>query len=259
MLGGRLCAELLDTWASGIPTLGIVNVVGSSVAREADGIMPTLAGPEIAVATTKAYSAQLVAAYMLALGLGVLRGTVNAEEEKKYVGELCALPQKIKELLSQKESFQCAADRLVSRNDIFYLGRGVDYASAMEGSLKLKEISYIHSEAYAAGELKHGTISLVEEGTVAVAVMTQDSLFDKMASNITEIKSRGAFVVAITASPVNEVKNLADLVISLPQIHPIFTPSLSVIPMQLMAYFVGVSRGFDVDKPRNLAKSVTVE
>ena len=245
--------------ARGIPTLGIVNVVGSSVAREADGVMPTLAGPEIAVATTKAYSAQLVAAYILALGLGVLRGTVNEEEEKKYAEELCILPHKIREILTQKERFQRIAHRFVARNDIFYLGRGVDYASAMEGSLKLKEISYIHSEAYAAGELKHGTISLVEEGTVAVAVMTQEALFDKMASNITEIKSRGAFVVAITASPVDEVENLADLVISLPQIHPIFTPSLSVIPMQLMAYFVGVSRGFDVDKPRNLAKSVTVE
>ena len=245
--------------ARGIPTLGIVNVVGSSVAREADGIMPTLAGPEIAVATTKAYSAQLIAAYILALGLGVLRGAVNEEEEKKYAEELGALPKKIKELLSQKESFQCAAARLVSRDGIFYLGRGVDYASAMEGSLKLKEISYIHSEAYAAGELKHGTISLVEDGTVAVAVMTQEALFDKMASNIIEIKSRGAFVVAITAHDLGESEKLADLVLTLPQIHPIFTPSLSVIPMQLMAYFVGVSRGFDVDKPRNLAKSVTVE
>ena len=245
--------------ARGIPTLGIVNAVGSSVAREADGVMPTLAGPEIAVATTKAYSAQLAASDILALGLGILRGAVKEEEERKYVEELCALPHKIKEILLQKELFKSVAERLASGTHVFYLGRGADYASAMEGSLKLKEISYIHSEAYAAGELKHGTISLVEEGTVAVAVMTQEALYDKMASNITEIKSRGAYVIAVTTFPMRESEGLADPVLSLPRSHELFSPSLSVIPMQLMAYYVGVMRGFDVDKPRNLAKSVTVE
>ena len=245
--------------ARGIPTLGIVNAVGSSVAREADGVMPTLAGPEIAVATTKAYSAQLAASDILALGLGILRGVVKEEEERKYVEELCALPHKIKEILLQKELFKSVAERLASRTHVFYLGRGADYASAMEGSLKLKEISYIHSEAYAAGELKHGTISLVEAGTPVIALATDPVLFAKAESNIREVRSRGARVILICREDADVPPESADEIIRLPIRSDLGVLFATLVTGQMIAYETAARLGCDVDRPRNLAKSVTVE
>ena len=243
----------------GVKTLGIVNVVGSSIAREADKVMYTWAGPEIAVATTKAYSAQLVAQYLLAIKFAQVRGKVTEAEVGEMLRDLKKLPDQVEMLLSHKEKIQKFANRFIVAKDIFFIGRGIDYAISMEGSLKLKEISYIHSEAYAAGELKHGTISLIEDGTPVVAVATQDALLKKTISNIVEVKTRGAFVMAVTNEGNTEIEKTADYVIYIPQTNAYFANSLAIIPLQLFSYYVAVGKGCDVDKPRNLAKSVTVE
>lgn len=252
-------AALRECKAKGFKILGIVNVVGSSIAREADSVMYTWAGPEIAVATTKAYSAQLVALYVLALKLAKVRGLVDENRFRGLLAELMRLPYHIEMLLGQKEKIQHFANRYVGAKDIFFIGRGIDYAISLEGSLKLKEISYIHSEAYAAGELKHGTISLIEDGTLVVAVSTQPKLYQKMISNIVEVKARGAFVMAVTCEENHEIEKACDYVIYMPETEPLFANSLAIIPLQLFGYYVAVGRGCDVDKPRNLAKSVTVE
>ena len=252
-------AALREAKTRGIQTLGIVNVVGSSIAREADKVMYTWAGPEIAVATTKAYSAQLVAQYLLALKFAQVRGTVTDQECEGMIGDLKKLPEQIELLLGSKERIQRFANRYVAARDVFFIGRGIDYAISLEGSLKLKEISYIHSEAYAAGELKHGTISLIEEGTLVAAVATQEALYKKTISNIVEVRTRGAFVMAVTNTGNTEIEKAADYVIYIPQTNRYFTNSLAIIPLQLFSYYVSVGRGCDVDKPRNLAKSVTVE
>lgn len=258
--------ETADTLAAlrlakekGVRTLGIVNVVGSSIAREADNVMYTWAGPEIAVATTKAYSTQLIAQYLLAMKFAKVRGTVAQEDFDAMIQSLERLPEQISLLLSHKENVQRFANRYLAAEHVFFIGRGIDYAISMEGSLKLKEISYIHSEAYAAGELKHGTISLIEDGRLVVAVLTQPELYKKTISNIQEVKTRGAFVMAVTTVGNTEVEKVADYVVYLPETNPIFANSLAIIPLQLFGYYVSIGRGLDVDKPRNLAKSVTVE
>ncbi|HIV25243.1 MAG TPA: glutamine--fructose-6-phosphate transaminase (isomerizing) [Candidatus Scatomonas pullistercoris] len=252
-------AALRQARALGSRTMGIVNVVGSSIAREADSVLYTWAGPEIAVATTKAYSTQLIALYLLALKFASARGTLRKEELQTMLEDLRQLPEQISLLLSHKEKVQKFANRYLAAEHIFFIGRGIDYAISLEGSLKLKEISYIHSEAYAAGELKHGTISLIEEGRLVVAVLTQPELYKKTISNIVEVKSRGAFVMAVTTAGNTEVEKVADYVIYIPETNPYFTNSLAVIPLQLFGYYVAIGKGLDVDKPRNLAKSVTVE
>ncbi len=252
-------AALRESKARGFQVLGIVNVVGSSIAREADACLYTWAGPEIAVATTKAYSAQLAALYMLAMKLAKVRGTIQEETFQQLLRDLRRLPDQIELLLGQKEKIQHFANRYLGARDIFFIGRGIDYAISLEGSLKLKEISYIHSEAYAAGELKHGTISLIEDGTLVVAVSTQPELFKKTISNIVEVKARGAFVMAVTGESNKAIEKASDYVVYIPETNPYFTNSLAIIPLQLFAYYVAVGRGCDVDKPRNLAKSVTVE
>lgn len=258
--------ETADTLAAlrlakekGVRTLGIVNVVGSSIAREADNVMYTWAGPEIAVATTKAYSTQLIAQYLLAMKFAKVRGTVSQNDFDAMIQSLERLPEQISLLLSHKENVQRFANRYLAAEHVFFIGRGIDYAISMEGSLKLKEISYIHSEAYAAGELKHGTISLIEDGRLVVAVLTQPELYKKTISNIQEVKTRGAFVMAVTTIGNTEVEKVADYVVYLPETNPIFANSLAIIPLQLFGYYVSIGRGLDVDKPRNLAKSVTVE
>lgn len=243
----------------GTTTLAIVNVVGSSIAREADKVMYTWAGPEIAVATTKAYSAQLIAHYLLAMKFAQVRGTITDLEIQSMQKELLKLPQQIELLLNHKDNIQRFANRYLAAQSVFFIGRGIDYSIAMEGSLKLKEISYVHSEAYAAGELKHGTISLIEEGTLVVAIATQEALFQKTQSNITEVKSRGAFVMAVTNAENMEMENVADFVIYIPSTNAYFANSLAIIPLQLFSYYISIGKGCDVDKPRNLAKSVTVE
>lgn len=250
-------AALRQAKTKGLKTLAIVNVVGSSIAREADYVFYTKAGPEIAVATTKAYSAQLVAMYLFALKIGEVRETI--EDMAKYLQELESLPGKVERLLDDKERLQWFASKLSNTNSIFYIGRGLDYAICLEGSLKLKEISYIHSEAYAAGELKHGTISLVEKGTMVISSLTQPDLYEKTVSNMVEVKSRGAALVAIASYGYYSIEDCADFVVYIPKTLPVFAASLAVIPMQLLAYYAAVARGEDVDKPRNLAKSVTVE
>ena len=252
-------AALRESKRRGFPVLGIVNVVGSSIAREADQVMYTWAGPEIAVATTKAYSAQLVALYLLAMKFGRAKGTLTDEKYSTLLEALKLLPDQIELLLSHKEKIQHFANRYIGARDVFFIGRGIDYAISLEGSLKLKEISYIHSEAYAAGELKHGTISLIEEGTLVAAVATQPELFQKTISNMVEVKARGAFVLAVTVEGNKEIEKAADYVIYIPKTAPVFANSLAIIPLQLFGYYVAVARGCDVDKPRNLAKSVTVE
>ena len=252
-------AALREARAHGVKVLGIVNVVGSSIAREADNVMYTWAGPEIAVATTKAYSTQLIAQYLLAIKFAQAKGLLGTQEVEQMVSELKQLPEQISLLLSHKESVQKFANRYLAAEHVFFIGRGIDYAISLEGSLKLKEISYIHSEAYAAGELKHGTISLIEEGRLVVAVLTQPELYKKTISNIVEVKSRGAFVMAVTNVGNTEVEKVADYVIYVPQTNPYFANSLAVIPLQLFGYYVSIGKGLDVDKPRNLAKSVTVE
>ena len=252
-------AALREAQKRGCRVLGIVNVVGSSIAREADNVMYTWAGPEIAVATTKAYSAQLIALYLLSLKFADVRGKITKEELSVYIKDLKRLPGQIELVMNNKERIQRFANRYIAAKDIFFIGRGIDYAISLEASLKLKEISYIHSEAYAAGELKHGTISLIEDGTLVAAVSTQPDLYKKTLSNIVEVKSRGAFVLAVTNVGNTEIEKTADYVIYIPETNPYFADSLAIIPLQLFAYYVSVGKGCDVDKPRNLAKSVTVE
>lgn len=252
-------AALRESQKRGFPVLGIVNVVGSSIAREADNLMYTWAGPEIAVATTKAYSAQLIALYVLAMKFAKARNQITAEKEREMLLDLKKLPDQIEMLLGNKEKIQHFANRYIGAKDIFFIGRGTDYAISLEASLKLKEISYIHSEAYAAGELKHGTISLIEEGTLVASVATQPDLYAKTISNMVEVKARGAFILAVTNEGNQEIEKVADYVIYIPQTNKYFTNSLAIIPLQLFGYYVAVGKGCDVDKPRNLAKSVTVE
>lgn len=252
-------AALREAKRKGARVLGIVNVVGSSIAREADNVMYTWAGPEIAVATTKAYSTQLIAIYLLAIKFAFVREKITEGELAEYIKDLKRLPQQIEMLLNNKERIQRFANRYIAAKDVFYIGRGIDYAISMEGSLKMKEISYVHSEAYAAGELKHGTISLIEEGTLVTAVLTQEELYKKMISNMVEVKTRGAFLLAVTNADNVEVEKTANYVIYIPKTNRFFTNSLAIIPLQLFGYYVAIGKGCDVDKPRNLAKSVTVE
>ena len=243
----------------GLETLAVVNVVGSTIAREADHVLYTVAGPEIAVATTKAYSAQLVALDALAIRLAAVKGAITGEEAARLLGELAALPDKISRILEDKERIQWFSSKIANSHDIFFIGRGLDYAIGLEGSLKMKEISYIHSEAYAAGELKHGTISLIENNTLVIGILTQPGLFEKTVSNMAECKSRGAYLMGLTSHGNYSVEDSVDFAVYVPKTDPHFTPSLAVVPLQLLGYYTSVNRGLDVDKPRNLAKSVTVE
>ncbi len=243
----------------GIKTLGIVNVVGSSIAREADNVFYTLAGPEIAVATTKAYSTQLIASYCLAIQFAKVRGTMDDAKYEELLNELALLPEKIQKIIEDKERIQWFAAKQLNAKDIFFIGRGLDYAVSLEGSLKMKEISYIHSEAYAAGELKHGTISLIENGTLVIGVLTQSDLYEKTVSNMVECKSRGAYLMGLTTYGNYNIEDTADFTVYIPKTDEHFMTSLAVIPLQLMGYYVSIAKGLDVDKPRNLAKSVTVE
>ncbi len=252
-------AALREAKARGAKTLAIVNVLGSSIAREADYVYYTLAGPEIAVATTKAYSAQLMALYTLAVKFAFVRGTISEERYAQLLEEMAELPEKTGRILENKEKIQRLASEKCAEKDIFYIGRGIDYAVSLEGSLKFKEISYIHSEAYAAGELKHGTISLIEEGTPVIGVITQEKTAEKTVSNMVECQSRGAYVIAVTREGLESLVPTADYVLTLPAADELFMASVTVVPLQLIAYYVSVSKGLDVDKPRNLAKSVTVE
>ncbi|WP_034449964.1 glutamine--fructose-6-phosphate transaminase (isomerizing) [Butyrivibrio sp. AE2032] len=252
-------AALRDAKANGIKTLAIVNVVGSTIAREADYVLYTLAGPEISVATTKAYSAQLAICYVLAIKFALIKGAITEDEAKELTSEVMTIPAKINKVLEDKERLQWFAAKLSAQKDIFFIGRGIDYAITMEGSLKMKEISYIHSEAYAAGELKHGTISLIEEGTFVIGVLTQSGLYEKTLSNLVETKARGAYLMALTSFGNYAIEDSADFVVYVPKINELFAASLAVVPLQLLGYYVSCARGLDVDKPRNLAKSVTVE
>lgn len=258
--------ETADTLAAlryakqqGARTLAIVNVVGSSIAKESDDVIYTWAGPEIAVATTKAYSCQLAVLYLLGVYVGRQLGKISDEENLGMIRELLALPEKVATVLEKKEDIQYFASRHFADKDVFFLGRNLDYAVCMEGSLKLKEISYIHSEAYAAGELKHGTISLIEEGTLVVAVATQDRLFDKTMSNVKEVKARGAEVLGLTTEHNTRITETTDFQFYIPETLDIFLPSLAIVPLQLFGYYMASMKGCDIDKPRNLAKSVTVE
>ena len=258
--------ETADTLAAlrmakekGLDTMAVVNVVGSSIAREADKVFYTLAGPEISVATTKAYSAQIAAMYCLAVQFAKDRGTIDEEKYHYYIHELLTLPEKIDKILEDKERIQWFAAKQANAHDVFFVGRGIDYAVCLEGSLKLKEISYIHSEAYAAGELKHGTISLIEPGTLVIGVLTQSELHEKTVSNMLECKSRGAYLMGLTAYGNYSVEDQVDFTVYVPKVDEHFMGSLAVVPLQLLGYYVSVAKGLDVDKPRNLAKSVTVE
>lgn len=252
-------AALREAKKLGVRTLGIINVVGSSIAREADHVFYTLAGPEISVATTKAYSTQLMAVYALALQLAIVREKITEEQYENYITELQTIPEKIQKILEDKERLQWFASKQANARDVFFIGRGIDYAISMEGSLKMKEVSYIHSEAYAAGELKHGTISLIEDGTLVIGVLTQPELYEKTVSNMVECKSRGAYLMGLTSFGNYNIEETADFTVYIPRTDPHFAISLAVIPLQLIGYYVSVARGLDVDKPRNLAKSVTVE
>ncbi|MBQ6375260.1 MAG: glutamine--fructose-6-phosphate transaminase (isomerizing) [Clostridia bacterium] len=252
-------AALRTAKERGMTTLAVVNVVGSTIAREADHVLYTVAGPEIAVATTKAFSAQLVAMDALAIKLAVVKGAIGDAEAGRLVGELAALPDKIDRILEDKERIQWFSSKIANAHDIFFIGRGLDYAVSLEGSLKMKEISYIHSEAYAAGELKHGTISLIEADTLVVGILTQPGLFGKTVSNMAECKSRGAYLMGLTSHGNYSVEDSVDFAVYVPRTDPHFAPSLAVVPLQLLGYYTSVNRGLDVDKPRNLAKSVTVE
>ena len=252
-------AALREAKAHGVKTLAIVNVVGSTIAREADHVFYTLAGPEIAVATTKAYSTQLIASYILSIEFARVRGMIDEDRAAELIAELQTIPDKIEKLLEDKERIQWFAAKQMNAQNMFFIGRGIDYAVSLEGSLKMKEISYIHSEAYAAGELKHGTISLIEPGTLVIGVLTQQDLYEKTVSNMVECKSRGAYLMALTTYGNYSIEDCAEFVIYNPKTDPLFAASLAVIPLQLMGYYVSVSKGLDVDKPRNLAKSVTVE
>jgi len=253
LAGLRLAKE------QGVKTLGIVNVVGSSIAREADNVFYTMAGPEISVATTKAYSAQLIAGYLLAIEFARVREKITKEQYDALLTEMQTLPEKINKIIEDKERIQWFAAKQANARDIFFVGRGIDYAICLEGSLKLKEISYIHSEAYAAGELKHGTISLIEDNILVIGSLTQDNLYEKTISNMVECKSRGASLMGLTNFGNYSIEDTADFVVYVPKTDPHFAASLAVIPLQLLGYYVSVARGLDVDKPRNLAKSVTVE
>ena len=252
-------AALRQAKEMGIKTLAIVNVVGSSIAREADNVFYTIAGPEIAVATTKAYSTQLIACYALAVQFALVREQITEEAYDNLITEMSTIPDKIAKILEDKERIQWFAAKQSVNKDIFFIGRGIDYAISLEGSLKMKEISYIHSEAYAAGELKHGTISLIEDGTLVIGVLTQQDLYEKTVSNMVECKSRGAYLMGLTTYGNYAIEDMAEFVTYIPKTDVHFTTSLAVIPLQLMGYYVAVARGLDVDKPRNLAKSVTVE
>ena len=252
-------AALREAKAHGVKTLVIVNVVGSTIAREADHVFYTLAGPEIAVATTKAYSTQLIASYILSIEFARVRGMIDEDRAAELIAELQTIPDKIEKLLEDKERIQWFAAKQMNAQNMFFIGRGIDYAVSLEGSLKMKEISYIHSEAYAAGELKHGTISLIEPGTLVIGVLTQQDLYEKTVSNMVECKSRGAYLMALTTYGNYSIEDCAEFVIYIPKTDPLFAASLAVIPLQLMGYYVSVAKGLDVDKPRNLAKSVTVE
>ena len=252
-------AALREAKSRGIKTLSIVNVVGSSIAREADNVFYTLAGPEISVATTKAYSTQLIASYILAIEFAMVRGQISQEQYDGFLSELSELPDKIQKIIDDKERLQWFASKQANAKDIFFVGRGIDYAISLEGSLKLKEISYIHSEAYAAGELKHGTISLIEDGTLVIGVLTQNGLYEKTISNMVECKSRGAYLMGLTTYGNYNIEDTVEFATYIPKTDEHFAASLAVIPLQLLAYYVSVAKGLDVDKPRNLAKSVTVE
>ena len=252
-------AALREAKRAGCRVLSIVNVVGSTIANESDDVIYTWAGPEISVASTKAYSTQLAVIYLLALYIGEKLGRLSAEELDRYIDELQQIPELIEKMLAHKENIQFFASRYFNAGDMYFIGRNVDYAASLEASLKLKEISYIHSEAYAAGELKHGPISLIEDGTLVIALATDGRLFDKMMSNIREVKARGAVVLGLATEDRTEIAEQTDMVFYIPKISPFMLPSLSVIPMQLFAYYVASMKGCDIDKPRNLAKSVTVE
>ncbi|MBE6851698.1 MAG: glutamine--fructose-6-phosphate transaminase (isomerizing) [Ruminococcus sp.] len=252
-------AALREAKEKGIKTLGIVNVVGSSIAREADNVFYTLAGPEISVATTKAYSTQLIACYLLAIEFARSRGEIEEERYAALIEEIYTIPEKIEKILEDKERIQWFSAKVASSKDAFFIGRGIDYAISLEGSLKMKEISYIHSEAYAAGELKHGPISLIEDGILVISVLTQQDLYEKTVSNMVEVKSRGAYLMGLTAYGNYSMEDTADFTVYIPKTDALFAGSLAVIPLQLLGYYVSVAKGFDVDKPRNLAKSVTVE
>ena len=243
----------------GVKTLGIINVLGSSIAREADHVLYTFAGPEISVATTKAYSTQLIVVYLLAMQCALVQGKITVEQYTEYLKQLDEMPEKIQKVLEDKERIQWFASKYAGAKDVFFIGRGIDYAIGMEGSLKLKEISYVHSEAYAAGELKHGTISLIEEGTLVIGLLTQNDLFEKTLSNMVEVKSRGAYLMGVTSYGNYNIEDTAQFSVYIPKTNQYFTTSLAVVPLQLLAYYVSVAKGLDVDKPRNLAKSVTVE
>lgn len=252
-------AALREAKNQGVKTLGIVNVVGSSIAREADSVFYTLAGPEISVATTKAYSAQLIAGYILSIQFAKVLGKITDGQYANYIAELNTIPEKIEKIIEDKERLQWFASKQINAKDIFFIGRGIDYAISLEGSLKLKEISYIHSEAYAAGELKHGTISLIEDETLVIGLLTQDDLYEKTISNMVECKSRGAYLMGVTTFGNYAIEDAVEFTTYIPKIDNHFTASLAVVPLQLLAYYVSVAKGLDVDKPRNLAKSVTVE
>ena len=253
-------AALREAKQRGIRTLGIVNVVGSSIAREADNVFYTLAGPEISVATTKAYSTQLIASYALAVQFGKVREQITEEKYQELIAELKTLPDKIAKIIEDdKERIQWFAAKQANARDAFFIGRGIDYAISMEVSLKMKEVSYVHTEAYAAGELKHGTISLIEDGTLVIGILTQNHLYEKTVSNMVECKSRGAYLMGLTTYGHYNIEDTADFTVYIPKTDPHFATSLAVIPLQLLGYYVSVAKGLDVDKPRNLAKSVTVE
>lgn len=252
-------AVLRDSKAKGAKILAITNVVGSSISREADEVFYTWAGPEIAVASTKAYTTQITSLYMIALNFALEKGTITREEYLSTIEKMKELPEKIQKVLDNQDKIKETAERIVSKEHVFFLGRGVDYSLAMEGSLKLKEVSYIHSEAFAAGELKHGTIALIEEGTPVISIATQENLFEKMVSNMQEVKARGAFVASIAQEHNRSVEKVSDEVIYIPNCDDMLVPIVAVVPMQLLAYYVSTMKGLDVDKPRNLAKSVTVE
>ena len=252
-------AALREAKKLGAKTLAIVNVVGSSIAREADGVFYTMAGPEISVATTKAYSSQLMAMYCIAVEMARVRGNITDEQFARYISEMESIPEKINRLIDEKERLQWFAAKYSNAHDVFFIGRGIDYAICLEGSLKMKEISYVHSEAYAAGELKHGTISLIEPGTLVIGVLTQNDLYEKTVSNLVECKARGAYLCGITSYGHYSIEDTVDFVSYIPKVDDHFIGSLAVIPLQLLGYYLSVARGLDVDKPRNLAKSVTVE
>lgn len=252
-------AALREAKNRGVRTLAIVNVVGSSIAREADNVFYTLAGPEIAVATTKAYSCQLIACYLLALEFARVREMIEEKQYQEMLKEMATLPAKIEKIIEDKERIQWFASKYVNAKDVFFLGRGIDYAICLEGSLKMKEISYVHSEAYAAGELKHGTISLIEDGTLVISVLTQQELYEKMVSNMVEVKSRGACLMGLTTYGHYNIEDTVDFATYIPKTDRHFSASLAVVPLQLMGYYLSLAKGLDVDKPRNLAKSVTVE